>query len=257
MAIDDTLAPENEGEDLERKVREEEAKQKQRQAASDNSMWGSMFGFSVPDILFMGATTAAGLALGGGILNLATTTLSYLVGAYVAKKGKMSKQDFKDEVNTGNILTGALWPAYQWLDSIANPLLMSVVGLGVIYPLINATFIATRYMVKNYDPQQAVNKITSGEILKLPGELYGELKRDFVPSLKEGYKYLTLPILATWHLVPLAYQLPAIAGFRAGYRVIMEKTTGAAGSAKNAAKGIGDAARNAGRRYQPSLDGAY
>ncbi|MFH1133813.1 MAG: Mpv17/PMP22 family protein [Nanoarchaeota archaeon] len=180
-------------------------------------------GWSFWDYVGMTATTAIGYIYGGGLLNLLATTGSYVIGTAIAKKGKMSKEDLKHEVNLGNLITAILYPAFKLLDLIPNPIAKAAAGLAFAFPVVNAAVVGGRYAVRELTPPKIMKRLGDGSIARVPGEIYKTFKDDYGKVLKTSYLWSGLPFAAVINFVPLQYQLPAMAGVRTLYRATVEK----------------------------------
>ncbi|MFH1409642.1 MAG: hypothetical protein ABIH34_07060 [Nanoarchaeota archaeon] len=214
MSLDNLLHQDEADDNIEQKV---------RQPSSPGGFWGKIGPFSLPDYIGMAATTAFGFMFGGGLINLVSTTGSYILGTALAKKGKMDSQELKEEVNLGNTITGLLYPIYRWLDAIPNPITKSIAGLGIAMPSVIAAVTGFKKIYSDYTPPKIAQKIASGEILNAPRDMYETFKKDYLTTLKESYKWLTLPLIGVWNFVPLKWMLPATAAVRTGFRFLTHK----------------------------------
>lgn len=208
--LSDRLQTKNKSNDLEGKTK---------------TMFSAFKKFTLWDWVKVGATSTFGIAT-SGLLNWASVMGSFLL-AYktLHRKKKITYDGVKSEVHLANFYTPLVYGFYKNLDKITNPFLKTGLGLGPLMFAFMPTYLAMEYVVKHFSPSKMFKYIATGKIFKLPSEIYqNTIKPNFKQSLKDFYKFLTLPWIAVVNFVPLKYQIPAISGLRYLFRYVTGKS---------------------------------
>lgn len=189
--------------------------------------WNTIKSFNAWDWMKVGGISALGALFGGGIINLAATSISYLTAHYLAKRKEgFTKKGVKGDLYMGGMVTGIFYTMLKYLHQIENPFLRWGAYLGVTVPIFNLGFIATKYFIDNYSPKKLLKGLFNGETYKMPFRVLGHVARTFFPALKAVYKWFALPMFPILNYLPLQYNMPALALTRTGYRYLLEKHSG-------------------------------
>ncbi|NOZ80040.1 MAG: hypothetical protein GXP63_00060 [DPANN group archaeon] len=195
--------------------------------AKTETMWQTVKSFNAWDWVKIAGINLGGAILGGGILNLAATTGSYLVAHYFAKRKEgFTRKGVKGDLYMGGLVTAVFYNFLEYLHRIENPFLRWGAYLGISIPIFNIGFITTKYFIDNYNPKRLIKGLFNGETYKMPFKVFGHLAKTFFPALKAVYKWFALPMFPVLNYLPLQYNMPALAVNRVGYRYLLEKHSG-------------------------------
>ncbi|NOZ80039.1 MAG: hypothetical protein GXP63_00055 [DPANN group archaeon] len=180
--------------------------------------------FSFWDWIKVGAVNTVGALLGGGIINLASTTLSYVAAHYLSNRKKgFEKKSLIKEMYLGAAMTPALNFMYSTLHTIANPFLRYGGWLLGGVPVVNSYFLGAQYIIKEYSPLKLVKGLFTGETYKLPFKTADYIGKNLWSVSRALLKYLAVPFYFVLNYTPLAWNVPVSAIGRVALRYVLQK----------------------------------
>lgn len=180
--------------------------------------------FSAWDWLKVGAVNAAGAFFGGGIINLATTTLSYVTAHYLINRKKgFEKKSLMGDMYLGAAMTPALNLMFNALHAIANPLARWGAWLVGGIPIMSSYFLGAQHVIKEYSPLKIVKGLFTGETYKIPFKTANYVRKNLWAASKELLKYFAIPFYFVLNHAPLALNIPISSVGRVGFRYLVQK----------------------------------
>lgn len=178
------------------------------------------------DWVKIGAVNGVGVVLAGGVVNVATTTVSFAVAYWLGQKVKkqgFTATELKRELYLGGVVAPALNYMFKAVHLLQGAFYRWVAWATAGEVFINVYVIGAQTVLENYSLKNLPRKIRSGELWKLPAQFAANIKERFTPYVLNTLKYLGAPYYFILCCVPREWKLPASALIRIGYRFGIER----------------------------------
>lgn len=219
--------------DLDDRTNEEFEKRREKGSELEEKTEAGFFAtlkkFSMWDWAKIAGTSAIGIAYGGislygALLNWGTTVFSYLLAHKLVKKNKIKKSELQAEFHLASLMTPVLYRFFYGLAAISNPIYKSLAGIFIAWPPFVAVMTGMKYVLNKYTPMSFIKDTFKGKTLALPYNIYKEeWKPNYWNTLKNMYKYLSIPFIITLNYVIPFFQIAAFAGVRTLFRYLVGK----------------------------------
>jgi hypothetical protein len=191
-----------------------------------NTLFESLRKLNGWDWVKIGAVNTVGMAFAGGVINVATTTTSFVVAYWLGQKVKkqgFTARELKREMYLGGVVAPALHYMFNFVHLAKGAIYRWVAWATAGEVFINVYVIGAQTILENYSLKTLSEKIHSGEILKLPQQFAANIKERFWPYIKNTLAYLGAPYYLILCCVPREWKIPASALVRIGYRFGIER----------------------------------
>ena len=178
------------------------------------------------DWLKIGAVNTASIAFSGGVINVASTTTSFVVAYWLGQKVKKqgySATELKREMYLGGVVAPALHVMFNFVHLATGAVYRWVAWATAGEMFINVYVIGAQTILENYSLETLSEKIRSGDILKLPRQFSANIKERITPYIKNTLAYLGAPYYLILCCLPREWKIPASALIRVGYRFGIER----------------------------------
>lgn len=174
----------------------------------------------------IGAVNTVAAVFSGGVVNVASTTVSFAVAYWLGQKVKkqgFNATELKRELYLGGVVAPALNYMFQAVHLLQGALYRWLAWATAGEIFINIYVIGAQTVLENYSLKTLSRKISSGEIWNLPAQFAANVRNRFTPYITNTLKYLGAPYYIILCCVPRQWKIPASALIRIGYRFGIER----------------------------------